>query len=115
MGEIAGLEVVDLVVEDFDAAAQAMDFGRVLLDHRRVLLRDQLDLVDRLDGLTRSLFPWVDRDGLGLTSVRWLPPPDETQFVLSYRFGDEERSSCGNDLTVDAVAPGIVSDLTLDC
>ena len=74
-----------------------------------------LDLVDRLDGLTRSLFPWVDRDGLGLTSVRWLPPPDETQFVLSYRFGDEERSSCGYDLTVDAVAPGIVSDLTLDC
>ena len=55
VGEIAGLEVVDLVVEDFDTTAQAVDFGRVLLDHRRVLLRDQLDLVDRLVDLVQPL------------------------------------------------------------
>ena len=73
------------------------------------------ELVGRLDQLTRSLFPPVNVDGLALTNVRWLPPPDETQFVLSYRFGDEERSSCGADVTVDAVVPGVVSDLSLDC
>jgi hypothetical protein len=73
------------------------------------------EMVARLDELTRSLFPPIDGDDLDLTSARWLPPPDETQFVLSYRSGDEERSSCGVDVTVDAVAPGIVSDLGLDC
>ncbi len=73
------------------------------------------ELVSRLDELTRTLYPPVEADGLNLTNVRWLPPPDETRFVLSYRSGDEERSSCGADVTVDAVEPGVVSDLSLDC
>jgi hypothetical protein len=73
------------------------------------------DLITRLDELARTLLPASNLDGLNLTSVRWLPPPDQTQFVLSYRSGDEERSSCGMDLTVDVAVPGIVSDLNLDC
>lgn len=73
------------------------------------------ELVPRLDELTRSLIPTVDVEGLNLTNVRWLPPPDETRFVLSYRSGDEEESSCGADVTVDAAVPAVVSDLTIDC
>jgi len=49
-----------------------------------------------------------------LTNVRWLPPPDETQFVISYRSGGEE-GSCSADITVDVVVPSVVSDLILDC
>jgi hypothetical protein len=73
------------------------------------------DLITRLDELARTLLPARNLDGLNLTGVRWLPPPDQTQFVLSYRSGEEERSSCGMDLTVDVAVPGIVSDLNLDC
>lgn len=73
------------------------------------------ELVSGLDELTRSLYPPVYGEGLNLTNVRWLPPPDETRFVLSYRSGDEEESSCGADVTVDAAAPGVVSDQTIDC
>jgi hypothetical protein len=72
------------------------------------------DLVRRLDELTRSLYPPV-LDSLDLTSARWLPPPDETQFVLSYRSGDEEGGPCGADITIDAAVPMLVSDLSLDC
>ncbi|MGH2402344.1 MAG: hypothetical protein ACRDE6_06500 [Candidatus Limnocylindria bacterium] len=73
------------------------------------------ELVSGLDELTRSLYPPVNADGLSLTNVRWLPPPDETRFVLSYRSGNEEESSCGADVTVDAAVPGVVSDQTIDC
>lgn len=73
------------------------------------------DLPTRLDTLTRSLLPPANFEGLSLTNVRWLPPPDETQFVLSYRSGEEELGSCGMDITVDAVVPGIMSRLFIDC
>lgn len=71
-------------------------------------------LVDHLDELTRSIFPGT-LQGLHLTNARWLPPPEESQFVVSYRYGDEERSACGADITVDAAVRRVVSDRSLDC
>ena len=71
------------------------------------------DRVDQLDEMTRSMFPGLESQNL--TSARWLPPPDDSQFVLSYRDSSEERSGCGADITVDAVMRTIVSDLALDC
>ena len=73
-----------------------------------------LDLVARLDQLARSLVPHAVLDGLILTNVRWLAPPDDGQFVVSYRSGGEE-GSCGADVTVDAVTPQITSGATSDC
>ncbi len=72
------------------------------------------DLVGHLDELTRSLFHPGTIASLRLTNGRWLPPPDESRFVVSYRSGGEE-SSCGADITVDAVVPSVISDLALDC
>lgn len=69
--------------------------------------------VDQLDEMTRSMFPGLESQDL--TSARWLPPPDESQFVLSYRDSGEERSGCGADITVDAVARNVVSETTFDC
>ena len=72
------------------------------------------ELVPALDVLARSLLPAAPLEGLLLTSARWLPPPDGGQFALSYR-GDGEEGSCGLDLTLDAVAPGIVGDVSSTC
>lgn len=72
------------------------------------------DLVARLDQQARSLVPPAVLDGLILTNVRWLAPPDDGQFVVSYRSGGEE-GSCGADVTVDAVIPQIISGPTSDC
>ncbi len=72
------------------------------------------DLLPALDILARSLLPAAPLDGLLLTSVRWLPPPDGEQFALAYR-GDGEEGSCGLDLTLDAVTPGIVGDPSPTC
>jgi hypothetical protein len=47
--------------------------------------------------------------GLVLASVRWLPPPDATSFVLTYRSGGEE-GSCGTDITVASDVPEITAD-----
>ncbi|MGQ0607162.1 MAG: hypothetical protein ACT4OQ_01680 [Chloroflexota bacterium] len=73
------------------------------------------DVSIQLDELARAMLPATNFEGLNLTNVRWLPPPDDAQFVLSYRSGEEEVSTCGLDITLDAVAPGIVSRLFLDC
>ena len=73
-----------------------------------------MDLVDDLDQLTRSLVSPAVFDDLIVTNVRWLPPPDDGQFVLSYRSGGEE-GSCGADVTVDAIVPEIVSGSSSDC
>lgn len=72
------------------------------------------DLVGSVDELTRSLVPVAELDGLILTNVRWLPPPDDGQFVVGYRSGGEE-GSCGVDVTVDAAVPEIVSGSSSDC
>ena len=72
------------------------------------------DLVGSLDRLARSLEAGAIIDPLILTSARWLPPPDDGQFVLSYRSGGEE-GSCGVDVTVDAVAADVVSGDSSAC
>ena len=72
------------------------------------------DLVADLDALTRELFADGDLTGLSLAGVRWLPPPDDGQFELSYRSGGEE-GSCGVDIVVDAETPRIVAATPLDC
>jgi len=71
-------------------------------------------LVGQLDALARSLLAPAALDGLTLTSVRWRPPPDAGQFVLSYRSGGEE-GSCGADITLDAVRAEIVSGGSSNC
>jgi len=63
-----------------------------------------------LDRWTRALDVDGVLDGLGLTAVRWLPPPAEDRFRLAYRSGNEERS-CSVDLELDAAARRI-SELT---
>lgn len=73
-----------------------------------------IETVDALDELARALVGQERMDGLALTSARWLPPPMGGQFVMSYRSGGEE-GSCGADITIDARAPAIVSDLSLAC
>ena len=54
-----------------------------------------------LDELARTTDEEGLLDGLVVTSVRWLPPPDDGRFVLAYRSGEEE-GSCVRDVTVDA-------------
>lgn len=72
------------------------------------------DLVGYIGELTRSLVPVAELDGLILTNVGWLPPPDGGQFVVSYRSGGEE-GSCGVDVTIDATVPEIVSGGSANC
>lgn len=108
-GAAAGAQGDDLWVFEIVPASGAVKL--VSTDLRSLMP----DLVGRLDELARSLFPSPNFEGLALTNARWLPPPDEGRFVLSYRSGDEERSSCGMDLTIDAAQPGIVSDVSMDC
>ncbi|MGH2445153.1 MAG: hypothetical protein ACRDGD_03850 [Candidatus Limnocylindria bacterium] len=59
-------------------------------------------LVEQLDVLARSIHGPSAFEGMALASVRWLPPPDDGQFELSYRSGGEE-GSCRADFTIDAV------------
>jgi len=72
------------------------------------------ELLPSLDELARSLAPPGSLDGLLLTSGRWLPPPYVGQFVLAYR-GDGEEGSCALDLTLDAVTPRIIGDVSPGC
>ena len=58
-------------------------------------------LAASLDELARATDEEGLLDGLLVTSVRWLPPPDDGRFVLAYRSGEEE-GSCVRDVTVDA-------------
>jgi len=71
-------------------------------------------LVDDLDALTQSLGPDDALAGLPLTTVRWMPPPDDGTFQLAYRAGDEE-GSCEADVVLDAVARTIVSSTSVNC
>lgn len=72
------------------------------------------DLLGDLDALARSLLTPPILGGLSLTSVRWLPPPEDGTFVLSYRSGGEE-GSCGADVTLDAVTPRVLDGSTSNC
>lgn len=71
-------------------------------------------LLPRLDALAHSILGSGNLDGLALASARWLPPPDEGQFVLSYRSGGEE-GSCGMDLAIHAPSAHITADASYDC
>lgn len=70
--------------------------------------------VDQLDQMARN----VDRSGLLedllLASARWLPPPDEDRFVLSYRAGGME-GACARDVTLDASLGEVVEVTSTDC
>ena len=72
------------------------------------------DLVADLDDLARSAVDGDLLDGLELTTAKWLPPPQEGSFALSYRAGTEE-GSCAVELTVDARAGTITDEETEDC
>jgi len=48
------------------------------------------ETADAVDRLARAADPRIDDAGLLLVSVRWLPPPDDETFELSYRSGNEE-------------------------
>lgn len=49
-----------------------------------------------------------------LTSVRWLPPPDDGLLVLSYRTGFE-TGACGVDVTVDLRDRTVVDRAPVSC
>ncbi len=72
------------------------------------------ELVVRLDELTRAMAETGSLDAMALTSARWLPQPDRSLFVLSYRSGGEE-GSCGIDHMIDAAVPTIVSGQVVNC
>lgn len=50
------------------------------------------DLNATLDEIARAGVPHDRLAGLELLSARWVPPPDDGQYVLSYRSGGEEGS-----------------------
>jgi hypothetical protein len=58
------------------------------------------ELVDRLDRLARAAWDGGELDGLVLASTGWQVPPDDSEFVLSYRSGGEEGAPAV-DLVLD--------------
>jgi hypothetical protein len=73
-----------------------------------VLLGLHPDIVTELDRLVRERYDG-DLEGFALSTVRWLPPPDDGRFVLAYRSGGEEGSPA-IDLLFDATT-GEVSEM----
>jgi hypothetical protein len=67
-----------------------------------------------VDQLVRSMDPDESLGGMLMTSLTWLPPPDDGRFLASYRSGGEE-GSCGVDVTLDAVIAMIVEEQGLGC
>jgi hypothetical protein len=72
------------------------------------------DIVTALDGRVRASAGDGRLDELVLASTRWLPPPEQDRFLLSYRAGDEERS-CAIDIVFDAVTNRIVEEREEHC
>ena len=72
------------------------------------------DLVADLDALARAEGDSGALDDLLLTTARWLSPPQEDSFALSYRSGGEE-GSCAAKLTVDARTGTIVDEDYTNC
>lgn len=65
--------------------------------------------VDAVDLVARAADGGAALGDLLLTSVRWLPPPDDDAFALAYRSGDEEES-CSIDVRLD-VGTGELTDV----
>jgi hypothetical protein len=86
----------DLYVFDVDLD----DSTVTLLDS--VLLGLEPETITGLDRVAREGWD-EDLSGYGLAAVRWLPPPDDGRFELSYRSGGEEGSP-QVDLIVDVDA-----------
>jgi hypothetical protein len=107
-GSRAGIPGEDLWVF---AVVPAVASVQVLSSEVRSLPEDMLL---RLDELARIVVQDGSLDGMVLTSVRWLPPPEAERFVLSYRSGGEE-GSCRIDLTIDAVSATIISEQVVNC
>ena len=108
-GAAPGTEADDVWVFDVDPGTGAV---RVASAELRSLPDG---LASDLDRLIRSLIDPTALEGLTATSARWLPPPADGQFVLSYRSGGEEGDSCGTDVTADVLVPEIVSDVAIAC
>lgn len=74
------------------------------------------ELIGELDELMRNeiLSPANFSPEWALTTVRWLPPPDDGRFVLSYRSGGEE-GSCRADFTIHAPTARLHSELIESC
>jgi hypothetical protein len=72
------------------------------------------EMVDALDALARDLDSDGSLDPMILSTARWLPPPDEGLFVLSYRSGGEE-GSCGWEVTLDAGRGVVIETVSTDC
>lgn len=64
---------------------------------------------DAINRLARAADGGAALDDLLLTSVRWLPPPDDGAFALAYRSGDEEES-CSVDVEID-VGSGALTEV----
>jgi hypothetical protein len=65
------------------------------------------ELLPELDAATRELWDG-DLDGLALSSVRWLAPPDGPAVVLAYRSGGEEGAPAVDlllDLATGTIEP----------
>jgi hypothetical protein len=67
------------------------------------------ELNQTLDQIARNNVDPERLAGLSLVSARWMPPPDQGQYVLSYRSGGEE-GSVALDVVVD-LASGTVLDV----
>jgi len=110
--EVAGSRT-DLTGEDLWVFAVAPATGSVQVVSSEVRSLPE-DMLVRLDELARNIVQDGSLDGMVLTSVRWLPPPEAERFVLSYRSGGEE-GSCRIDRTIDAVSATIVSEQVVSC
>jgi hypothetical protein len=71
-----------------------------------VLLGIEPETVAELDRLVRERYDG-DLEGFGLTTVRWLPPPDEGRYILAYRSGGEEGSPA-LDLEFDSASGEVI-------
>jgi hypothetical protein len=71
-------------------------------------------LLPELEALARAAMPSDDLADMHLTSVSWLSPPDDGQFVLSFRPGEEEFS-CGLDVTLDARRAEVTEQRSVNC
>jgi hypothetical protein len=110
--EVAGVRA-DLAGDDLWVFAVSLAPGsvEVVATDVRAL---PAELPIAVDELVRSLDTDRSLAGMLLTSLKWLPPPDDGRFLASYRSGGEE-GLCGVDVTVDAVNSVIVSEQRLGC
>lgn len=69
---------------------------------------------DAVDRAARAAEGGAALDRMLLTSVRWLPPPDDGTFALAYRSGDEEES-CSIDVRLDIVGGELTEVATSGC